>query len=442
MKKIFVILLCFAICISICSCEKLGPNDTTQSGISTSDEESNNSVAKYEESIWDGSIADSFQKGDGSESSPYEIINASQFALLAKRVNEGNQYEGKYFSLLCDIDLNNIDWTPIGNGIYSFMGNFDGKGHTIKNLKISQSIHYTYKYPTGREASYFDTGLFATIQDATIQNMVIDGATIMIANTQNAYTGNIGILCGTARTYQSYTIVSNIKIQNAAITTNFSAKQSPRWLSVGGAIGYIYAYNNTNTTISIVETNSTLSLEKGYGSINNIGTILGSSNILDSMFNMENCAAYQTLSVSPEQYYYTFTDNFCGMIGNAQASEKPFSIKNVFSKLTLNKPASESATTSASAITSHVIIGEAYYFAYKDAPNAIGYKFENVFGCVEHVDAKTGEKNFFTDLYVLPEGTIFSQINCCGCETLPQNHGFNTNIWDLSDLTRPKLKKQ
>lgn len=390
---------------------------------------------------WDGTVASSFEKGNGTEESPYEIAKASQLAFLAKQVNEGNQYEGKYLSLLCDIDLNNLDWTPIGNGIYAFMGNFDGNGHTIKNLKISQSIHYTYEYPTGRKAGYCDSGLFATVQDATIRNIVIDGATIKITDTKSGDTHRVGVLCGTVRTYQSTSVISNIDIKNATITADFSANR-PLWLSVGGAIGDVYAYNNTTTIISLVETNSVLSLEKGYGGSNYMGTILGSSNILDSTFALENCVAYQTLSVSPEQYYYTFTNDFCGAIGNAQASAKPFTVKSVFSKITLNKPALESTMTAPSAITSHVIIGEAYCFALKDDPNTIGYKFENVFGCVEHVDTKTGEKKILTDLYVLPEGPTFSQINCQGCAELPENHGFDAKIWELSDLANPKLKEQ
>jgi hypothetical protein len=391
-------------------------------------------------SVWNGSVATSFADGNGTESNPYQIATAPQFALLAKNVNEGTTYSGKYFSLLCDINLNHIDWTPIGNGIHAFMGNFDGKGHTVENLKISQSIHYTYEYPTGRKAAYCDSGLFATVQDASIQNMIIDGATIKISDTKSGDTHRVGVLCGTVRTYQSASVISNIAIKNATITADFSTNQHPEWLSVGGAIGHVYAYNNTTTTISLVETNSALSLEKGYGSSNYMGTILGSSSFSDSTFNMENCAAYQTLSVSPEQYYYTFTNDFCGAIGNAQASAKPFTVKNVFSKSTLNKPALESAMTAPSAIASHVIIGEAYYFALKDDPNAIGYKFENVFGCVEHVDTKTGEKKILTNLYVLPQGPTFSQTNCHGCEALPENHGFDATTWDLSDLAKPKLK--
>lgn len=439
MKKIFLILLCLTMCISICSCENTNKNDTTLLENPTSDDASNPLTTIYRESIWDGSIADSFQKGDGREASPYEITNASQFALLAKLVNEGNQYEGEYFSLLCDIDLNNLDWTPIGNGIFSFMGNFDGNGHTIKNLRISQSIHYIYEYPTGRKAAYCDSGLFATVQDATVRNIVIDGATIKITDTKSGDTHRVGVLCGTVRTYQGASNISNIDIKNATVATDFPTNQNPLLLSIGGAIGHIYAYNNTTTTISLVETNSTFSLGKGYGSNNYIGTILGSVGTLDSTFTLENCAAYQVLSVSPEQYYYTTTKNFCGAIGNAQASAKPFNVKNVFSKCKINKPVLDSSMVPPPAIVSHVIIGEAYYFALKDDPNAIGYKFENVFGCVEHLDT-TGEKQIFTELYALPAGPDFSQINCCGCELLLENHGFDTAIWDLSDLAKPKLK--
>lgn len=283
-------------------------------------------------------------------------------------------------------------------------------------------------------------GLFATVQDATIQNMVIDGATITIVDTRSTYTHRVGVLCGTVRSYESATVVSNIKIYNATITADFSGNQRPQWLSVGGAIGHVYAYNNTTTTISFVETNSSLSLEKGYGSNNYMGTILGSSNCSDSTFNMENCAAYQTLSVSPEQYYYTFTNDFCGAIGKAQASAKPFTVKNVFSKISLNKPVLDNAITAPSAIASYAIIGEAYYFASKDDQNAVGYRFENVFGCVEHVDTKTGEKEILTDLYSLPEGPTFVQTNCLGCASLPNNHGFDESIWNIKDLHSPKLK--
>ena len=43
-------------------------------------------------------------------------------AYLAKEVNSGTDYQGKHFTLNRDWDLNNIEWTPIGNGTNSFHG--------------------------------------------------------------------------------------------------------------------------------------------------------------------------------------------------------------------------------------------------------------------------------------------------------------------------------
>ena len=433
MKKIFVILLCLTICISICSCKNPKINDELPL------DNSNSSPTTYAESIWDGNIAECFQQGDGGKASPYEITNASQFALLAKQVNEGNQYEGKYFSLLCDIDLNNLDWTPIGTGIHSFMGNFDGNEHTVKNLNISQSIHYTYKYPTGREAAYCDAGLFATVQDASIQNLIIDGATIKITDTKIGDTHRVGVLCGTVRTYQSASAISNIDIKNATITTDFPGNQLPNSLSIGGAFGHVYAYNNTTTKISLIETDTLISLAASLTSPNYTGTICGGIHIMDATFTLENCAAYQTLIPNTYQYYFGASDDFCGAIGIAQASAQPFNIKNIFSKLTINKPNLEGNKYFDAEITAYAVIGDAYCYALKDDPNMVGYKFENVFACIEHVDTKTGEKKISTELYNLPSGNDFAQINCKNCETLPENHGFDANIWDLSNLAKPKL---
>ena len=391
--------------------------------------------------VWDGSVASGFSGGSGTAEDPYRIRSAAELAYLAETVNSGKEtYSGKTVALAQDIDLNQIEWTPIGDGIHAFMGNFNGNGHTIKNLKISQTIRYSYEYPTGRKAVYCDSGLFAAVQDASIQNMKIDGVAIQISDTKSGDTHSVGVLCGTVRTYQSISVISNIAIKNATITANFPANRRPQWLSIGGVIGKVYANNQTTTTISLVETDSTLSLENGYGANNYMGTVLGSSNMMDSTFRMENCAAYQILSVNPEQYYYTVTNNFSGAIGNAQASAKPFTVKNVFSKATLRKPALDSTLTAPPAIVSHVIIGEAYYFVAQDDPAAVGYQFENVFGCVVHTDSKAGGKQILTHLYVLPEGHTFSQINCCGCEVLPENHGLDATIWNLTDLENPRLK--
>lgn len=99
-------------------------------------------VQAAESAPWDGSIVSSFGSGDGSESDPYQIATGAQLAYLAQQVNLGDNdggspYHGKYFTLTEDIDLNGMEWTPIGNSDNPFSGTFDGNGHVIKNLLIT-----------------------------------------------------------------------------------------------------------------------------------------------------------------------------------------------------------------------------------------------------------------------------------------------------------------
>ena len=119
--------------------------------------------------VWDGTIASSFEGGSGTSSDPYIIKTASQLALLAKNVNNGNSYKDKYFRLEDNIVLNDTSkwdvwtyvygpknkWTQIGYlvcdeqnylsqtilGVYlfnketkNFSGTFDGNGHVIRGV--------------------------------------------------------------------------------------------------------------------------------------------------------------------------------------------------------------------------------------------------------------------------------------------------------------------
>ena len=99
--------------------------------------------------VWDGT-ASPWTQGTGVSSDPYLIETAENLAYLAQKVNEGYQAQGQavfknvYFLMTDDFDLNNINWTPIGNvnmnmqGYY-FSGIFDGWYHNIDHLKIQSN---------------------------------------------------------------------------------------------------------------------------------------------------------------------------------------------------------------------------------------------------------------------------------------------------------------
>ena len=83
---------------------------------------------------WDGTTASTALEGDGSAATPYLVKSAEDLAFLAKSVDEGTTYAGKYITQTADIDLGGKAWKAIGDNTNSFMGIYDGKGHEIKNF--------------------------------------------------------------------------------------------------------------------------------------------------------------------------------------------------------------------------------------------------------------------------------------------------------------------
>lgn len=91
--------------------------------------------------------------GAGTQADPYKISTLKDLQILAKKVNEvpesdynaevhgvkcARVFAGKYFRLENDIDMGSTLFTPIGRDAYHlFAGNFDGNGHTLKNLSIN-----------------------------------------------------------------------------------------------------------------------------------------------------------------------------------------------------------------------------------------------------------------------------------------------------------------
>ena len=82
--------------------------------------------------------SEGFAVGNGSAQNPYLISSAGELEYLARSVCAGNSYEGKYFVLDANIQLNANGTehvsTPIGDGDTAFKGDLDGAGHYIKGL--------------------------------------------------------------------------------------------------------------------------------------------------------------------------------------------------------------------------------------------------------------------------------------------------------------------
>ena len=190
--------------------------------------------------------ADNFEGGSGTESDPYLIATDLQLAKLAREVNNSStkdNFSGKYFELSQDIDLNSALWMPIGTWNNSteryFYGKFNGKGHTIKNMRIEWE---------GYKDKWCAWGLFSRIlgkstteaEFGCITNLIFQDAEIQKkAGYQPIGDGiNIGIAAG--EVYGNGEL-SNIIIRNSKITDNeesYTPELNGNY-RIGGVLGNI-----------------------------------------------------------------------------------------------------------------------------------------------------------------------------------------------------------
>ncbi len=143
--------------------------------------------ARAETDVWNGTIASGFAGGTGMENDPYQINTAKELAYFAKTVNEGQPYNGLYIVLKNDLDLNNQEWTPIGNSRNPFKGNFDGDNHTVTGMQISNSS----KDYVGLFGECTKHNINSAIKNITVRNSDICGKSHVGAIVGWAYEINI-----------------------------------------------------------------------------------------------------------------------------------------------------------------------------------------------------------------------------------------------------------
>lgn len=165
--------------------------------------------------IWDGTTKTQPAGYDATTPGIVDITSAAELAWLS---SQNISFEGYTFNLTTDINLNNHEWTPIGAN-EAFKGTFDGKNHTVSNLKCTNSLY---------------AGLFGRLNGATVKDVTVNGSVSYNMVENNCFLGGIA----------GYVNDSSISGCTNRCTITATGTNTAR---VGGIVGYVNTYNSDCT---------------------------------------------------------------------------------------------------------------------------------------------------------------------------------------------------
>ncbi|MBM6937418.1 hypothetical protein H7U37_02595 [Pseudoflavonifractor phocaeensis] len=232
------------------------------------------------------------------DAASFELHSPEELAGLARLVNAGNHFSGKTVTLTGDIDLAGREWTPIGGGGTGgqFRGDFDGRGHTISNLKITRGLSYT--------AENKSIGLFGATQDGEIRDFTLYNAEVTGSGYVAAVVGGDAYLeseitgvhvTGSVRILgywyaggilgNGYTTVANCSVTGDGTETSY-VKITGGY--VGGIVGYMGEGNCVTTDCAVKD----ITVEGAYNGIGGVNGILHYGNTIRGC-TVENVAVWQ-----------------------------------------------------------------------------------------------------------------------------------------------------
>ena len=337
------------------------PVDSTEPGVT--DEIKESKVEDNKDVTKGKGIAESFdQEGEDT----YLIKTKEELLRFAYMVNSGGSTLNKTFKLMNDIDLEGMDWTPIGYlsaddttngkaGIVSnhtlniehskaFQGTFDGNNRTISNLKISHPYgdgklgiglfglvvgsapnpQYhgsnkadTYVYSNGvLDETKFNNSNYS----AVIKNLTVDVANITTGDTEY----HTGTICGIA--YNA--CIDNCDVSNLTMSVAYYAGGVAGSIGdsvikgsdvtsgtidagaheIGGVVGVLEAWFKDSTSHSMVLNCSNRASVKGQ---TQIGGIVGYAQSGRSGI-IAKCTNYGDVSLVETDYSHHTAGGICG----------------------------------------------------------------------------------------------------------------------------------
>lgn len=209
-KRIGSVLLALALCLSLLPATALADEEgDTESGTTTP-----------------SAAMPAYSGGSGTETDPWLISTVDDLKTLAGTVNNGEDYKDQYFILTDDIDLQNVSWTPIGDGTNDFCGTFDGQGNTIFNVAIGR-----VEDPLQAEVFGLFGSLSGTIQNLNLDTLSINGLPAFSSPYLIAYAGALVGYAGG--------VIENCHSTNASVIIHTPSDSAMyKMYGIGGLMGY------------------------------------------------------------------------------------------------------------------------------------------------------------------------------------------------------------
>lgn len=211
------------------------------------------------------------------------IKTADDLLSFAGAVNGGNSYAGQVIALGDNIDLTNVEWTPIGTASNPFSGTFDGAGYTVSNL-IYQGAAQIY-------------GFFGVIAGATVQNLRVTGSIESTYASNNIALGGIVAQANSRTDENSLTTNSTISNCENYVTIKYWQSVDGNNIFAAGIVAWAYA----GTTVQNCTNNASISAGNNKDKRGaSAGGIVANAEGIDgspvTVLNCENLAEVSVLS--------------------------------------------------------------------------------------------------------------------------------------------------
>lgn len=275
--------------------------------------------------------------GTGTANDPYLISTLSQLKEVSDSVNSDAtvspyKFRDKYYKVIANIDMLNVDWTPIGKSATSpFLGNFDGNNKIITNLRIGTS--------TTPSTNQF-AGFFGLVNSgAVVKNVILEH---IMYNTKSELASDMvsAAICAQAAnsaTIQNCHVSGSIKLVFKGIAPTSGSTGN---MIVGGIAGKVNFAANIPTTIINCSSNLNIIALDSTSLVNNSGTnndcvggIVGNGVVTGAAFRPEIINCYSVGTIYAESN--TKDIGVGGVIGrNSPALECCYSGTNITVKTT------------------------------------------------------------------------------------------------------------